>query len=74
MIAGIPIVANNISLRSFHNLKGLHTLNHLGVLKHLNALVLESQQTDVEAINMRYQGQINLIRNIAAISIGGPPN
>ena len=74
MIAGIPIVANNISLRSFHNLKGLHTLNHLGVLKHLNALVLESQQTDVEAINMRYQEQINLIRNIPAISIGGPPN
>ena len=61
VLAGIPVIANNISLRSFHNINGLHNINSLEDLNNLQYLKLESPARDDEAISRSYKKQLEAI-------------
>lgn len=61
VLAGIPIIANNISLRSFHNINGLHNINSLEDLNNLQYIKLESPAKDDEAISRSYKKKLEAI-------------
>ena len=66
MIAGIPIIANSIALRSFHHLKGLYTLPNLEALNNLDSLNLEKPAINAELIKQTQQQQIETITDVAS--------
>jgi glycosyltransferase involved in cell wall biosynthesis len=66
MIAGIPIIANSIALRSFHHLKGLYTLHNLKALKNIDSLNLVKPTINAELIKQTQQQQIETITYVAS--------
>lgn len=64
MIAGIPIIANSIALRSLHHLKVLYALQNLKALKNIDSLNLVNPSINAELINQTQQQQIATITNV----------
>jgi len=65
MMAGIPVIANSIALRSFHHLKGLYALPNLETLNNIDTLHLEKPTINDELVKQTQLQQIEMITYVA---------
>ena len=61
-LAGIPILANRVSFRSFQNVEGLYVIDNLANLARLNRLNLKASFSSIEVYRKRREEQINWIK------------
>ena len=66
ILAEIPIIANNISLRSYHNIKGLYPIHYLKELSVMLLNTLNEPYMEVDTIRNTQINQIKFIQDAIA--------